>query len=140
MLLLAWVSVAAGIALRNEVSGQAKDGDYLKSVEEHKKLRAAMAASIYRIEKGEVATTVGKNTLTTEQARQLKLIKSAFSHIRPHVRVPEGAKIVFQSLSRKTALITFDNRLPEGFLGADYAARVTVNVETGEVLKALAGS
>ena len=37
-------------------------------------------------------------------------------------------------------IVTFVNVLPPGMLGADYAARVTIDAKTGMVEKILAGS
>ena len=107
--------------------------------DEHAKLMTDMRSSIYKIEKGKVATTVKSEELLPAQRKQLALISSVFGHIHSQVAVPEGARIVVRTLDSKRYEVIFSNGLPDGRRGADYAAKATVN-ESGEILAMLVGS
>ena len=60
--------------------------------------------------------------------------------IRKDVAVPDGSKIVIRPIDGTTALIIFGIAPRGRQLGPDYTAKVTVNVETGVILKLVRGS
>ena len=72
--------------------------------------------------------------LTAEEAVQL-----AREHCKGKASIPEDVKPLVQK-GEASIVVTFPTNLPEGTLGADYHAQITIDKKTRKITKFMVGS
>ena len=84
---------------------------------------------------GNTRETNAKNNLITED----KAVEIAKDAIKGRMEYDETGKITVEQ-EEGQYIVTFPYKLPAGWLGPDYAARVSIDSKTGKVIKLLVGS
>ncbi|MEC8858403.1 MAG: hypothetical protein VYE29_00205 [Pseudomonadota bacterium] len=68
---------------------------------------------------------------------QLSFAREAFTHLSPDaVAISDGTKVLVEEVG-STVVVTVETFVPEGFIGADFAAQVTLDKESKALISVL---
>lgn len=108
----------------------------LEKGKEYQVLLEKFSKSNYMVVKGKVMKKSKESILSPTEEKEMKIIGNALDAIKGKISVPEEAKVIIQS-DKNQHVVIFENKLPKGWRGGDYSAKVTIDSMSGKILEIL---